>query len=422
MQKLNVPKTSLRRRISLAFAILSCSTLLALAISILLSTEEREEELIDEIVNTTLNQIEGRWPIAGQLLLPKNLFFYHAPIGQIPTGLPLEVSRFAVGNDEFYQQDIEYHVGVRELAGERLYLLYDTRDHEARLSNIYLGVGVAVLLLSALGLLLGYYFAGSILRQLSSLTAAVEQNLPVNVSAMRDQEVSILAHAIASAREQTAALLQRERDFTAHVGHELRTPLTRIRTTAELIRELGELPEPTLNRLAQIEAAADEMQARLTALLFLARDLRAMQLGPVSLHAAIEQALQHCATHKPQLTRQNRVPVELIIEADPQLLQMLLDNLLSNALRYTESGEVVISWEQGVLWISDTGVGIPSAQQQRVLAPFERASDLPDGFGLGLAIVNRICAAQGWQCHIHSQAGQGTQIAIQIQTLGPVDV
>jgi signal transduction histidine kinase len=413
----NTPKTSLRRRISLAFAILSCGALLALAISILLSTEEREEELIDEIVNTSLHQIEARWPIAGQLLLPKNLYFYHAPIGQTPPGLPLEVSRFAVGNAEFYDQGAEYHVGVREHAGQRLYVLYDTRDHEARLTNIYIGVGVAVLLLSGLGLILGYYFSGSILRQLSSLTTAVEQDLPVDVSAMRDQEVSILAHAIATSREQTATLLQRERDFTAHVGHELRTPLTRIRTTAELIRELGDLPETTINRLAQIEMAADEMQARLTALLFLARDLRAMQLGPVSLHSAIEQALQHCATHKPHLTRHNRVPVELIIEADPQLLQMLLDNLLGNALRYTESGEVVISWEQGALWISDTGAGIASEQQHRVLAPFERASDLPDGFGLGLAIVNRICAAQGWQCHIHSQAGQGTQIAIQIQTL-----
>lgn len=409
-----MPKMSLRRRISFAFAILICGALLAMAVSLLLSAQERQEELIDEVVNSTLNQIEARWPIAGQLLLPKNLYFYHAPIGQVPRGLPVEISRFAVGNAEFYERGHEFHVGVREHAGVRLYLLYDTRDHQERLADIYFGVTVAVLVLSALGLALGSFFSGSILRQLSALTHAVQNDLPLDTAILRDQEVAILATAVSDARAQMAALLQRERDFTAHVGHELRTPLTTIRTSAELVRELANLSDANLARVAQIEVAADEMQARLTALLFLARDLRAMQLGPLNLNCAINDALSHFAAEKPHIRRQNTVPPQVQIAADPQLLSMLLDNVLGNALRYTQTGEVVICWQDGVLRISDTGLGFEAAESARLFEPFERASAIPDGFGLGLAIVQRICEAMGWQCALHSHPGVGTEMRIAI--------
>ncbi|QLI81020.1 HAMP domain-containing histidine kinase [Chitinibacter fontanus] len=409
-----MPRMSLRRRISLAFAILIFGSLLAMAVSLLLSAEERQEELIDEVVNSTLNQIEARWPITGQLVLPKNLYFYHAPIGQTPKALPFEIARFAVGNAEFYERGHEYHVGVREHAGMRLYLLYDTHDHQERLQDIYLGVMVAVLVLTALGLVMGVFFSGSILRQLSALTHAVQHNLPLDLAVLRDQEVAILATAVSDSRAQMAAVLQRERDFTAHAGHELRTPLTTIRTSAELLRELADLSEANLARVANIEAAADEMQARLTALLFLARDLRAMQIGPVNLARAINDVLAHFAAEKPHIQRRNSVPPQVQIAADPQLLSMLLDNVLGNALRYTQTGEIVICWQNGVLRISDTGLGFEDVESARLFEPFERASTMPDGFGLGLAIVQRICDAMAWQCALQSRPGVGTEMRIQI--------
>ncbi|WP_410500109.1 sensor histidine kinase [Chitinibacter sp. S2-10] len=405
---------SLRRRIALGFALLSICSLIALAASLLISAEEYEEELIDEVVNTALHQIEAQWPVTGSLVLPRNFTFYHAPLGMKPAGLPVPITRFAVGNAEYFVDGREYHVGVREHDGERLYVLYDTEEHERRLGNIYLGASLAVVLLSILAGLAGHFLAASILRQLSALTLAVENDQSPALSQIQDREVRVLSRAISDAREQTAQLLQREREFTAHVGHELRTPLTRIATSAELLRELSDLPEADMQRLRQIELDAADMQARLTALLFLARELHAMHLADVDLHATVEQSLLHLAGQKPQIARQNRVETGLIIQADPQLLQMLIDNLLGNALRYTQEGQIIIGWQAGVLYVADSGEGIAKSDILRLQQPFERASSLPDGFGLGLAIVSRICEAHGWHWTIDSQAGQGTRITIQM--------
>ncbi|WP_373974332.1 HAMP domain-containing histidine kinase [Chitinibacter sp. SCUT-21] len=407
-------RMSLRRRISFAFSLLICSALIALAFAILTATQEQEEELIDEIVNATLNQIQTRWPIQGELLLPKNLYFYHAPLGQVAAKLPAEINQFGLGNTEYYEQGREYHVGVREYRGERLYVLYDTQDHELRLTATYIGVIWAVVLLSILALLVGYFFAGSILRQFNALTAAVEFDLPIDVSQVRDRELGVLAQAISESREQKAQLLLREREFTAHVGHELRTPLTRIRTSAELIRELGALSKSDQERAMQIEAAADEMEQRLSALLFLARDLRSINLAQINLRQALETSLQQVAEQKPQIQRLLNVDAAVWILADPQLLKMLIDNLLSNALRYTQAGQIRLDWLQGQLILSDTGQGMAEQDLHRVTLPFERASSLPDGSGLGLAIVMRICDALGWQLQIQSRLEHGTKISIQM--------
>ncbi|WP_157314284.1 sensor histidine kinase KdpD [Chitinibacter sp. GC72] len=407
-------KMSLRRRMTLVLFMVSCCSLLALAASLLMSAEESEEALIDEVVNTALNRIESQWPIQGSIVLPQNLEFYHAPIGQLPPGLPAEVASLAVGNSEYYEQSHEFHVGIREYGGERLYVLYDTARHEERLATIYLGVGVAVVVLALLAGVIGHVLAGTILKQLSALAQAVEHDRPLPLDAAHDDEVSVLAQAIHAHRLEKAQLLQREREFTAHAGHELRTPLTRIRTSAELLRELSALSAADLQRVQQIEAAADEMQARLSALLFLARDLHASQLQRLNLHAAVAESLQQFAAQKGEIVRSNRIAAQLMIDADPALLKMLLDNLLSNALRYTQSGQIVIDWQDGVLTIADTGVGIADNDLHRVQHTFERASPLPDGFGLGLAIVGRICAALGWEWRIDSQPGQGTRVQIGI--------
>lgn len=389
-----------------------------MAAAILFSAEEREEALIDEVVNTALNQIVARWPTQGQLLLPENIFFYHAPLGQKPAGLPPEILNFSLGNSEFFQQGREFHVGVREHQGERFYLLYDTQVHEARLESNYYAVLIGVVILSALGLLAGHFLAANLLRKLSALTRSVQQHEPIDLSAQQDVELMVLARAIHDAREQNMQLLQREREFTAHVSHELRTPLTRIRTTAELLQELNaDLPIAFTERLQHIELAADEMQQRLHALLFLARELRATQLIRLNLRDEVAQSLSGFKGQKPQITRINSVDEDAWIDADPQLLRMLLDNLLSNALRYTQTGQIELFWQQGALRVRDTGQGMSQQALQRVRLPFERASHLADGFGLGLAIVNRICEAMDWPWLIESQLGEGTQIRVQIQAI-----
>ncbi|QLG89626.1 HAMP domain-containing histidine kinase [Chitinibacter bivalviorum] len=403
---------SLRRRVALAFAGLTCVSLLALALAILISSQEREEQLIDEVVNRTLDGLTAQWPIKGQIYLPSTLYFYHAPMGQIPAGLPAALANYAIGDGEYVSNGKEFHVGVRELAGERFYVLYDTQVHEQRTQNAYIGVLFAVMVLSLLALGLGYFLAGTILQQLTRLTESVELGKELDTSAALDREVAILAQAIARSRHENQLLLQRERDFTSHVGHELRTPLTRIRTSAEFLRETAQLAVPELKRLSQIEGDVDEMQSRLTALLFLARDIRAVNPVRHDLPLILDAVLAGFAEQKPQVQRQVQLQGDPHIVADPQLLGMLLENLIGNALRYTEQGHIRVSWQDGVLTVSDTGAGIANEDCDRVMQPFERASAVSDGFGLGLAIVQKICDAHGWHCRLQSQIQVGTALTI----------
>jgi len=404
-------RRSLRWRLSLAFSLLTFMAMVALATASLIATEEREEELIDEVVNATCNGILAQADLNRPLLLADHLRFFHAPLGVHPQGLPAEIVHFPVGNREWYGNGVEYHVGVREKDGERIYVLYDTALHEDRLFVLGVSLFVGILVLGAFLLLFGHWLSRHLLAQLSNLAERVRCDAAIEDPAQFDREVAILAEAIQTSRREKAELLEREREFTSHVSHEVRTPLTRIRTSAELIGEEG----PTsLRRARQIMTAADDLETKLQGLLFLAREAR---IAPdrVDLRREVEAALHRIENLKPDLPRLNLIPANTSITADARLLGLLLDNLIGNAIRHTEVGQIGIDGNDTELTISDTGCGIAAEVLPRVFERHYRASTLPDGQGLGLAIVARICELSGWHYHIDSEVGVGTTVRIFFQ-------
>jgi signal transduction histidine kinase len=109
------------------------------------------------------------------------------------------------------------------------------------------------------------------------------------------------------------------------------------------------------------------------------------------------------------------------IEADQALLQQALNNLVSNAIKYTESGgEVTIcletSDEHAAYHVKDTGIGISPADQQHLFEKFYRVSNKggseDEGSGLGLAIVKSIAEKHGGQVHVESQLGAGSTFSL----------
>ena len=86
-----------------------------------------------------------------------------------------------------------------------------------------------------------------------------------------------------------------------------------------------------------------------------------------------------------------------------------MSNLLRNALHYTEAGSVQLIIESGGFRVEDTGVGIPPEQQERIFQPFVRgAQSRGEGLGLGLSLVRRICAHQGWSVSLEQRAPSGS--------------
>lgn len=123
------------------------------------------------------------------------------------------------------------------------------------------------------------------------------------------------------------------------------------------------------------------------------------------------------------------VPTSLWVHADPAVIERILGNLLSNAVRYTEEGRILVGVRRRPgacsLVVADTGVGLASHDQSRIFEDFfqvnnpERQRD--KGYGLGLSTVHRLCAALGYEIEVQSTPGRGSSFAVTLPLDSPSD-
>ncbi len=406
-------RRSLRRRLAWAFFLLTTFALMVLIVALFVIGEEQESDLIDEVINSTLDSVIVRHVDPERGILGGNLSLYRAPIGSAPAGLPVPVASLPVGLHEWVTNDTEYHIGIREHDGERLYLLYDETGYSRRLSWLYWSLAIGGVALSLLSLWLGYWIARKLLRQFEQLAAGLKDENCRLTQPGQDQEVALLARALDDYRAHNAELIKREREFTANVSHELRTPLTRIRTSAALLVE-GIDDGKRAQRIVQ---SVDDLERRLKGLLFLARGSVGPEVGQVALQPLIDGLLapyrDNCEARG--ILLENQIEPSVTVEVDPDLLALLLDNLLRNAVNYTEAGSIRVGFENGWLVLRDTGIGIPEDLQVRVFERHFRIEGMRDGTGLGLAIVREVADRCGWRYELESKPGTGTKIRLRLQ-------
>ena len=220
---------------------------------------------------------------------------------------------------------------------------------------------------------------------------------------------------------------QQRAQFLAVVSHEMRTPLTSIISFSELLRgESGGLSADGLRFLGIIERNADRLLRLIDDLLMLNR-LEAgglpIEVTEVSLPDLAAEAVKSAAP----VAAKSRVSVHLDagegppVQADPRRLAQVLDNLISNAVKFSHVGGLVrvkVRHQRGS-WridVSDTGIGIPPDEAAVLFGPFVRGSNariagLP-GTGLGLAIVKSLVEMHGGHVKVDSVLDQGTTISV----------
>jgi PAS domain S-box-containing protein len=212
-------------------------------------------------------------------------------------------------------------------------------------------------------------------------------------------------------------------EFVSTVSHDLRSPLTLMRGYATMLEMVGELNEQQLAYVRKIVGGVESMSRLVSNLLDLGRIEAGigLQLEMVPVRDVVERvtgALQLQATQK-KIQLSVEIPEQTIplLEADPALLQQALQNLVENAIKYTESGgkvRVGVSSKQERLAfeVSDTGIGIAPVDQPRLFEKFFRAAQpvgkTERGTGLGLAIVKSIAERHGGQVWVESQLGKGS--------------
>jgi signal transduction histidine kinase len=269
---------------------------------------------------------------------------------------------------------------------------------------------------------------------LSSLVLLRLAGLVRTLDGLRQAERSARAEAVAAQRQlalQNEQLREADRlkdEFVALISHDLRTPLTSIIGYLELMLDEGNLTEDQRGYVEVVDRNADRLLQLVNDLLFVAR-LEAGQLDlhrcPLDLAAVVRQSVveagPRAAASGIELTCE--VNGEVPVQADKGRMFQVLDNLVSNAIKFTPPGggvRVSVSPVNGVarLDVEDTGIGIAPADQQHLFERFFRAPETAEkqipGTGLGLYIARAIIEAHGGSIAVDSKPGEGTSFSVEL--------
>lgn len=332
--------------------------------------------------------------------------------------MPKVMYNIPEGFTEMVKGDEAYYAYMQVIDGERYLLMEEEHEMEAR-ERALMDVVLAGFLLSVAGAwLLGWLLARRVMAPITKLARQVrhyDQLLPRTrplAPQYADDEVGRLAQAFDDAIGQVRRSLERERLFTSDVSHELRTPLMVIQGSCELLA-VAELPPRAKDQVDRIRRAAEEMHDLVQTFLLLARDNA--EESVFSSSASLSSIAEEQARRWGAKIRDKGLEFELLKTGDDEglynatLLRSVMSNLLRNALHYTETGKVRLVLENGGFHVEDTGIGIPVDQQERMFQPFVRGDEARgEGLGLGLSMVKRICAHQGWRVCLHANAPRGS--------------
>jgi two-component system sensor histidine kinase KdpD len=221
------------------------------------------------------------------------------------------------------------------------------------------------------------------------------------------------AEALAEGNRMRTALL-------AAVSHDLRTPLASVKASVSSLRQTDVTwsPEDQAELLATIEQNADRLDALIGNLLDMSR-LHAGSLQPFLRPTAIDEVAPVAVgglddSLRLELAVPDGFPLVL---ADPGLLERVLANLFSNALRYSPAGRppelhAMLSGDTVRLEVVDHGPGVPDEQKERIFEPFERAGDRHPGVGLGLTVARGFAEAMGGRILALDTPGGGLTIRV----------
>ncbi len=246
------------------------------------------------------------------------------------------------------------------------------------------------------------------------------------------EEQYALGQALLQAKEEAEALRKRQETFFANLSHEMRTPLQAILGYLEWLRIAEEGFLEYDEELRQIETAARRLLSIVNLILEYRRSQEEEQVtpSPFALQEVVEEVRSLVA---PLAQRNNDTlhislePSDLSLTSDRQKVLHILLNLVSNAVKFTENGEVRIQArvekdpdgrEWVLLTVADTGVGIPEEALDDIFEPFRQADDdlsrRKGGTGLGLALVKRYTELLGGQVSVQSRVGQGTTFTVRL--------
>ncbi len=207
--------------------------------------------------------------------------------------------------------------------------------------------------------------------------------------------------------------------FAYAVSHDLRAPLRSMSGFSQILRDSAPagLDEKSLHYLQRIQEASERMSSLIDDLLGLSRISRSeLVRGPVSLSRIAQEAAAAIRERHPERDVRLQIAPDMNVDADARLLRIALENLLSNAWKYTArtpAPQVIVGVQEeesgATYFVRDNGIGFDMAYADKLFVPFQRLhadSEFP-GTGIGLVTVQRILARHGGRIWAQAEPGQG---------------
>jgi signal transduction histidine kinase len=229
---------------------------------------------------------------------------------------------------------------------------------------------------------------------------------------------------------------QHKSQFVANMSHELRTPLAAILGYAELIQEgfYGALPEKSMDPLTRIRSNGKHLLGLINTVL----DIAKIESGQFSLNLgeyALENVVETVRTATEALAQTKKLVLKTEVTkhlpvglGDEQRLTQVLLNLVGNAIKFTDTGEVHVTAKvvngHFAVSVADTGPGIPEDEQTRIFEQFHQVDSsntkAKGGTGLGLAIAKQIVEMHGGRIWVESTLGKGATFQMKLPTRAEV--
>ncbi|MEN2283261.1 HAMP domain-containing sensor histidine kinase [Algoriphagus sp. SE2] len=308
---------------------------------------------------------------------------------------------------------------------EEGYLLVATSFEDARelLNNLR-----NILLLLYPGILISLFFtmryvAGKSIQPIQEIIAKTNQITQSSLNERvpvfdQEDEIGQLTKSINELLNRLELSMIREKQFTSDASHELRTPLSVLRGTLEVLIRKPRTSEEYVNKIQTALSSIDRMSSMIDQLLALAR----VEKGAISPKDEVE-ILSFVEEVAEQIQKETgreihfhtRESIPLFVKVSEKSLQMILNNLIHNAIKYSEGPidlEVKYENSKPIIFVNDKGQGIGEESIRKIFDPFYRDQSalekLIPGTGLGLAIVKKLAQESGIDVSVSSEIGHGS--------------
>jgi signal transduction histidine kinase len=294
--------------------------------------------------------------------------------------------------------------------------------------DLLVDFAIALGIVAVLALLLGWFFAGRMLRPVRTITATARRISASNLNERlalddADEEFKNLGDTLDDLFARLEAAFEAQRHFVANASHELRTPLTRERTLLQVALSDPSTPGTWRSTAQELLTSNREQERLIESLLALASiEGELDHTQRVDLAAICDDVLLR--TNLDINTLGLRVDTALRcapLDGDPKLIERLVANLLDNALRHNVPGGHVrvattVTDAKAVLSVTNSGPVIPPTEVDRLFQPFQRLdaqrTHHNDGHGLGLSIVRAIATAHAATITTHPRPQGGLNVEV----------